>query len=335
MVTVATKLDVPIKLLFPRPPSPGQEPDVQSLAMLGLGDIVIPGMMIGLALRFDLFLYYHQKGIQQAKLQGVSDKAVRPQYQRATGAWGERFWAPAVKPQAPEFQPPYSDARSFPKVYFKASVIGYVVGMITTLLAMQYANHAQPALLYLVPGVLISLWGTAFFRGDTSVMWDFSDAEEEDEEGEGEGKEKCSEKEKGENAAAQDEKNFFTRLFSGDFTLFTSSPDQSAPKKAQNENDKGLDDKEEICKEAAEDQQSNEADSKKQQDKDTKGRNERDLISFSISLPEKRQKKGISDSAERSTSEGDSMVSIPDVAEWQDEPPLKKRRGTPRKPVMD
>lgn len=334
MVTVATKLDVPIKLLFPRPSSPGQEPDIQSLAMLGLGDIVIPGMMIGLALRFDLFLYYHQKGIQQAKLQGLSEKAVRPQYQRATGAWGERFWAPAVKPQAPEFQPPYSDARSFPKVYFKASVIGYVVGMITTLLAMQYSNHAQPALLYLVPGVLISLWGTAFFRGETSVMWDFSDADEEDEEGEGEGKEKGSEKEKGDDTASQGQNNFFTRLFSGDFTLFTSSPDQSAPKKAQNGNDKGLDDKEEICKGDAEDQQSNEADSKKQQDKDTKGGNKRDLISFSISLPEKRQKKGNSDPAERSTAEGDSMVSIPDVGEWQDEPPLKKRRGTPRKPVV-
>ncbi|EAL85824.1 aspartic endopeptidase [Aspergillus fumigatus Af293] len=54
MVTVATKLDVPIKLLFPRPPAPGEAPDVVSLAMLGLGDIVIPGMMVGLALRFDL-----------------------------------------------------------------------------------------------------------------------------------------------------------------------------------------------------------------------------------------------------------------------------------------
>lgn len=333
MVTVATKLDVPIKLLFPRPPSPGEEPDVQSLAMLGLGDIVIPGMMIGLALRFDLFLYYRQKGIQQAQLQGLGEKAIRPQYQGATGAWGERFWAPAVKPQVPELKPPYSDARSFPKLYFKASVVGYVVGMITTLLAMQYSNHAQPALLYLVPGVLISLWGTAFFRGETSIMWDFSDAEEEDEECEGEGKENGPNKDKGDDAA-QEQKNFFTRLFSGDLKLFTPSLDDAAPKKAQNENDKDLDDKEHNRKGAAQDQQSNEADSKKQGDKDTKGQNDRDLISFSISLPERSQNKGNSDSAGRTTAKGDSMVSIPDVGEWHDEPPLKKRRGTPRKPAM-
>lgn len=330
MVTVATKLDVPIKLLFPRPPSPGEEPDVQALAMLGLGDIVIPGMMIGLALRFDLFLYYRQKGIQQAQLQGLDAKAVKPQYQRATGSWGERFWAPAVKPQVPEFQPPYSDARSFPKAYFKASIVGYVVGMITTLLAMQYSNHAQPALLYLVPGVLISLWGMAFIRGETSIMWDFSDAEEEEEEeGEAEGKDKKSEKEKSGDAASQEHKTFFSRLLSGDLKLFTPSPNDAPPEKAQQENDK-----EGNSKEAPGDKNSDEADSKKQQDKGVKDQGGLELISFSISFPEKSQKKASPDSAGRSTTEGDSMVSIPDVGEWNDEPPLKKRRGTPRKPAM-
>lgn len=328
MVTVATKLDVPIKLLFPRPPSPGEEPDVQSLAMLGLGDIVIPGMMIGLALRFDLFLYYRQKGIQQAQLQGLSEQNVKPQYQRATGAWGERFWAPTVKPQVPEFKPPYSDARAFPKVYFKASIVGYIVGMITTLLAMQYSNHAQPALLYLVPGVLISLWGTAFFRGETSVMWDFSDAEEEDEEGEGEGEGKHSENEKSDDAAPKEQKTFFARLFSGDLKVFTSSPNESAPKKAQSEEDK--EDKREG---AAEGKESSESNSKKKQDKDLKGQGTLDLISFSISFPEKTQNKNSSDSARPSAAE-DSMVSIPDVGDWDEEPPLKKRRGTPRKPAI-
>ena len=48
---------MPIKLLFPRPPVSGEAPDTVSLAMLGLGDIIIPGMMVGLALRFDLYLY--------------------------------------------------------------------------------------------------------------------------------------------------------------------------------------------------------------------------------------------------------------------------------------
>lgn len=103
MVTVATKLDVPIKLLFPRPAGPNDDPAVQALAMLGLGDIVIPGMMVGLALRFDLFLYYHRKGIQKAQAE-ENESLVKPKYQPATGSWGERFWAPTIASREPELQ---------------------------------------------------------------------------------------------------------------------------------------------------------------------------------------------------------------------------------------
>jgi len=51
MVTVAKGIDAPIKLLAPKP---GSSAD---FAMLGLGDIVIPGMVIALCLRFDLHRY--------------------------------------------------------------------------------------------------------------------------------------------------------------------------------------------------------------------------------------------------------------------------------------
>jgi len=49
MVTVAKSFDAPIKLLFPQPN--GQPP-----SLLGLGDIVIPGIFISLMLRFDYSL---------------------------------------------------------------------------------------------------------------------------------------------------------------------------------------------------------------------------------------------------------------------------------------
>ncbi|KAI0320772.1 signal peptide peptidase-domain-containing protein [Amylostereum chailletii] len=62
MVSVATSLDVPIKLLWPKSllsPSSG-------FMMLGLGDIVVPGIFVALALRYD----YHRhvlKGNQNSK----------------------------------------------------------------------------------------------------------------------------------------------------------------------------------------------------------------------------------------------------------------------------
>ncbi|KAJ5484744.1 hypothetical protein N7539_004732 [Penicillium diatomitis] len=284
MVTVATKLDVPIKLLFPRPPSPGDESNVQSLAMLGLGDIVVPGMMIGLALRFDLFLYYYRKGIESAHLQGLADESVKPQYQRATGAWGERFWASAAKPQTPELTPPYSDARSFPKVYFKASVIGYIIGMVTTLLAMQYSNHAQPALLYLVPGVLISLWGTAFFRGETSIMWNFSDTEaDEDPDAENQSKEEDAAKAGSDLSKLGEQKGLISRIFSGDVSHLAIS----------SKNDESMMAKEKKREASSEGTLSANPVSDSHLTKDAKSKEQQDLVSFSISFPEKPEgKKG-------------------------------------------
>lgn len=50
MVEVATSLDVPIKILWPKSLSFTTE---KGVTMLGLGDIVIPGMFVALALRYD------------------------------------------------------------------------------------------------------------------------------------------------------------------------------------------------------------------------------------------------------------------------------------------
>lgn len=53
MVTVAKSLDGPIKILFPRSLTPSETTGKIDLALLGLGDIVIPGFFLSLLLRFD------------------------------------------------------------------------------------------------------------------------------------------------------------------------------------------------------------------------------------------------------------------------------------------
>ena len=57
MVKVATNLDVPIKLLWPKSLIFSAE---RGFTMLGLGDIVIPGMFVATALRYD----YHRASRQ-------------------------------------------------------------------------------------------------------------------------------------------------------------------------------------------------------------------------------------------------------------------------------
>ncbi|OQE42141.1 hypothetical protein PENCOP_c004G07383 [Penicillium coprophilum] len=307
MVTVATKLDVPIKLLFPRPPTARDAPGAVPLAMLGLGDIVIPGMMIGLALRFDLFLFYQKKGAQMPRTEGSDQAIPKPAYQSATGAWGERFWAPSVKPLQPEIQPPYHDARHFPKIYFKASIFGYIVGMVTTLLAMQYSNHAQPALLYLVPGVLASLWGTALIRGEVNTMWDFSDAEEAEIEEE-------KKQDETEDKPSQDQKSFFMRIFSGDFLRTSNDKNTTPDNKPKQEK---IDDSKSKTKPSEEDGR----DAKTKKSKTD--RDSLNLISFSVSVPHTPKRET---QASSPTMEEDEAVSVSRDVSGDNEPPLKRRR---------
>ncbi|KAF1989128.1 hypothetical protein K402DRAFT_391282 [Aulographum hederae CBS 113979] len=196
MVTVAKSLDIPIKLVFPRPQEPGAAPDMKpSHAMLGLGDVILPGIMIGLALRFDLYMHYRRMSKHRAQKSVKSTEATLPFSQLTSGKddkvpfvplrtkWSDLIWLARL---------PYSkrvshDSADFPKPYFYASLAGYTVGMLTTLGVMQAWGHAQPALLYLVPGVLGSLWLTALIRGELKAMWNFSEAEEdENDKGKGE-----------------------------------------------------------------------------------------------------------------------------------------------------
>jgi minor histocompatibility antigen H13 len=177
MVTVAKNLDQPIKLLFPRPDQPGAEgkPPVKSYSMLGLGDIVLPGLMIGLALRFDLHMYYLKKqriAAKSAKDSNDGDDVIKADYHNVTGLWGSRVWTFGLDRS---LLPQSISTAAFSKPYFIASLVGYVAGMIATLLVMSIWQHAQPALLYLVPGVLTSIWSTALIRGEVQQMWAYTE----------------------------------------------------------------------------------------------------------------------------------------------------------------
>lgn len=225
MVTVATQLDIPAKLLFPRPSD--MDSAKQQLSMLGLGDVVLPGMMIGFALRLDLYMHYLRKqtksrlyngspkDVSKEELTGPSksdtaqpssrktsistssdsdlsttsaddfitsssaepptehssdSQITKPQYHRATGNWGNRFWTSSSDTAIQGVR--------FDKPYFHASLSGYVVGMITTLGIMQVTGHAQPALFYLVPCVLGAFWGRALLRREVKEVWNFDEGEE-------------------------------------------------------------------------------------------------------------------------------------------------------------
>lgn len=271
MVTVATKLEIPAKLLFPRPAGPDEDPAKQALSMLGLGDVVLPGIMIGLALRFDLYLFYLRKQKRKAAVEETNKaeklhkddspqlEIIKAKWQAVTGGWGERFWVGQLMSDTKTQQ----QAGSFPKTYFHSSLIGYVIGMLCTLGVMHIYGHAQPALLYLVPGVLGSLWGTALIRGDLKTMWEFSEAEDEE-----------SAEDKKEKKAERD-------------SLFPLSKQQKMAK--------NLDEKAKEAKEANKDKRENESENreKEKRRKESASHHNRpnELFSISISLPQTSSKR--------------------------------------------
>lgn len=214
MVTVATKLDIPAKLLFPKEPSKDQLPGAKPpMSMLGLGDIVVPGMMIALSLKFDLYLFFLNK--QTRRITGQDETIDKPPYINVTGNWGERFWC--TKATMPPEEREAAEARAFPKTYFYASIHGYILAMLVCGFCMAVYNHPQPALLYLVPGVLGAIWGTALIKGHLKLMMDYSEVSETEEEGEQKKKNKEHDEETDQQGSADDKhkkQGLFSRLFS-------------------------------------------------------------------------------------------------------------------------
>jgi len=149
MLTVAKGIDAPIKLQFPKDYS-GEKP---KYSILGLGDIVIPGVFVSLCLRFDFL-----KSLNLDKFQSMLTKEAK----------GENVDTMKYL---------VNQAINCPKTYFKAVNVGYLLAMICTIIVMLIFDHGQPALLYLVPGCMFSVLGTSFMFGEFQQMWDFDEEE--------------------------------------------------------------------------------------------------------------------------------------------------------------
>ena len=147
MLTVAKNVDAPIKLQFPRDPT--ATPPQYSI--LGLGDIVIPGIFMSLCLRFDVLKHLDVKRIEalaEGEKKGSVENGQLMNYVIQTGI-------------------------KAPKTYFKAVIIGYLVAILTTIVIMIVFNHGQPALHYLVPGCLLAVFGTALVKGEVLEVLEF------------------------------------------------------------------------------------------------------------------------------------------------------------------
>lgn len=99
-------------------------PNGERMSILGLGDIVLPGTLVSWALKFDVDKFLRSTNINQNSIKSLTKNTP----------------------------------------YFLALLIGYSIGIICTLISMLVMNHPQPALLFLVPAVTLSLLITGLFK---------------------------------------------------------------------------------------------------------------------------------------------------------------------------
>ncbi|CAH0039057.1 unnamed protein product [Clonostachys solani] len=181
MVTVATKLDVPIKLTFEA---------AERKSILGLGDIVLPGIVMAFALRLDLWLHYQRKvKYEPTELKLIEKDAsgalvtrsetkyreIKVPYIDVKNRWADRFWTQSWLSFRPSNAPLELAGSRFNKTYFTASLVGYGLGMGVTLAMLLIFRQGQPALLYLVPGVLGAIYLTALVRGELKLIWGYTE----------------------------------------------------------------------------------------------------------------------------------------------------------------
>lgn len=141
MVSVARGFDGPIKIVWPKNLVEGLFDGASDwkMTMLGLGDIVIPGIFIALALRYDQ--HRHAK---------ANENLLITKYDT-----------------------------NFAKPYFKATLVAYVAGLATTMLVMHFTKAAQPALLYLSPACVGAIVITSLRLGQWSETWAYDSNEED------------------------------------------------------------------------------------------------------------------------------------------------------------
>lgn len=110
--------------------------------MLGLGDVVIPGLLASMCIRCDLINAF-KLGKEKAVKDGVKDDAT--------------LVAKYIEQEMTCF-------------YFYQSLASYFIGLVATYGALSVYKTAQPALLYILPCQLIIYLASAFIRRELSRM---------------------------------------------------------------------------------------------------------------------------------------------------------------------
>ena len=190
MMTVATKVDAPIKFLFP---ASIESMPVRSypFSVLGLGDIVVPGVMAAFARKIDINGFSTETGTfvvptisEMTSVNTGKTAIIWPNFYTTRDYITEMFKKKEeiVVPEPISIQ---KMRKQDGKVsYLDYVTVGYTLGLLGAFGANEITRSGQPALLYLVPAVISSMIAAAIKNDEIQSLWgkglDFSKKDTEE-----------------------------------------------------------------------------------------------------------------------------------------------------------
>lgn len=161
MITVATKIEAPVKLLFAGAALPevaGKYP----FGVLGLGDIVVPGIFLSMLREFDIENFWLTNAIITTTNEG-----------KGKGKTGNGNNANTINEEDAVSIDYFQDATT---PYFTNGMISYAIGLGATFFVLYSTGQGQPALFYIVPSLLLASVATAASRNEVSKLWSYKGA---------------------------------------------------------------------------------------------------------------------------------------------------------------
>ena len=133
--------------------------------MIGLGDIILPGLLISFAARYDASRELVRKCSQTSSIRSGQNAAdgVETSFQEEEGT-----------NESPTSRYHYHFGRVMKLLfqgYFGPLMISYGIGLFVAYIAVWTMNKPQPALLYLVPACLGTILFLGWRRRELSELW--------------------------------------------------------------------------------------------------------------------------------------------------------------------
>jgi hypothetical protein len=132
--------------------------------MIGLGDIVLPGLLISFCARYDGAKFLTRK-CSEASSGGASSG-------NANGAAASDIeYTPTLNRKQVFISNTKAFLKSLKKGYFGPMMVAYAVGLSAAYIAVYGMKRGQPALLYIVPACLLTIFVLGLRKRQLSDMW--------------------------------------------------------------------------------------------------------------------------------------------------------------------